>query len=224
MKRFVVWLSVGVLAFGMVSCGNQGSESDNSGLQTEESSTPDTAPADTSMPETTGPEFVEVPANGNSAVDHDYSLGWTNEMEDLKAVVTDLLGENYFPNMPLDPQMLEDLVGITPNMYEDYLAEIPMISTNVDTLIVVKAARGQVDTVEETLNAYRDKQVDNTMQYPQNLGKIQASKVGRAGDYVIFSLLGGDIMDLLDQGDEAVITHCQEVNDSVIEAISNALR
>ena len=62
------------------------------------------------------------------------------------------------------------------------------------------------------------------MQYPQNVGKIQASKVEKFDNYVIFVLLGGDLGDLLDQGDDVVITHCQEVNDSVIEAIKGVLQ
>ena len=217
MKKFYVWLCIGALAFGAVSCGSKDAGNSDTGSQTEEPATPSDTPEPTSEPQ-------DVPADGNASGGHDYAEGWTDEMEAVKKAVTDLLGEDYFPNMPLDPEMLEQMVGITPDMYEDYLAEVPMISANVDTLIVVKAAGGQTDTVEATLNAYRDAQVSNTMQYPQNVGKVQASKVGRVGDYVIFTLLGGDLGDLLDQGDEVVITHCQEVNDSVIQAIGEAVQ
>ena len=216
MKKLLVWMSIGVLAFGMAGCGGKGA--DDNKAPTEESAAPTDTPAPEEEP-TQEPQ--DVPVAGG---DHDYAEGWTEEMDAVKKAVTDLLGENYFPNMPLDPDMLEQLVGVTPDIYEDYLAEIPMISTNVDTLIVVKAAGGQADAVEEALNAYRNVQVGNTMQYPQNVGKIQASKVGRVGDYVIFTLLGGDVSDLLDQGDEVVITHCQEINDSVIKAIGEVLQ
>lgn len=219
MKKFLVWLSIGVLTFGMVSCGSQGTENNDSGSQTQEPS----APSDTSTTEP-GQDSQDVPTDGNAAGGHDYSQGWTEEMEAVKTAVTDLLGDNYFPNMPLDPDMLEYSFGITTDMFEDYLAELPMISANVDTLVVVKAAEGQVDAVEAALNSYRNAQVSNTMQYPQNVGKIQASKVERFENYVVFTLLGGDVGDLLDQGDEVVITHCQEVNDSVIEAIKEVLQ
>ena len=221
MKKFYVWLCIGVLAFGTVGCGSKDAGNAGSGSQTEESSTPSDTPVPEAEP-TSEPQ--DVPADGNASGGHDYAEGWTDGMEAVKKAVTDLLGEDYFPNMPLDPEMLEQMVGITPDMYEDYLAEVPMISANVDTLIVVKAAEGQADTVEATLNAYRDTKVGDTMQYPQNVGKIQASKVGRAGDYVIFTLLGGELGDLLDQGDDVVIAHCQEINDSVIEAISKAVQ
>lgn len=218
MKKFLVWLCIGALTFGMAGCGGQGEENDG-GSQTQEPAAPSDTPT-----EEPDQDSQDVSTGGNVAGGHDYSEGWTEEMEAVKAAVTDLLGDNYFPNMPLDPEMLEYSFGITTDMFEDYLAELPMISANVDTLVVVKAAEGQVDAVEEALNSYRDAQVSNTMQYPQNVGKIQASKVERFENYVIFALLGGDLGELLDQGDEVVITHCQEVNDSVIEAIKAALQ
>lgn len=219
MKKFLVWLCIGALTFGMVGCGNQDAGNDDAGSRTEEPAAPSDNPT-----EEPGQDSQDVPTDGNAAGGHDYSQGWTEEMEAVKTAVTDLLGDNYFPNMPLDPEMLEYSFGITTDMFEDYLAELPMISANVDTLVVVKAAEGQVDAVEEALNRYRDAQVGNTMQYPQNVGKIQASKVEKFDNYVIFVLLGGDLGDLLDQGDDVVITHCQEVNDSVIEAIKGVLQ
>lgn len=225
MKKFLVWLCIGALTFGMVSCGSQGTENNDSGSQTQEPTTPsDTSTEEPGQDSQDAPTDENEPTDGNAAGGHDYSQGWTEEMEAVKTAVTDLLGDNYFPNMPLDPDMLENSFGITTDMFEDYLAELPMISTNVDTLVVVKAAEGQVDAVEEALNSYRNAQVSNTMQYPQNLGKIQASKVEKFDDYVIFTMLGGDVMDFLDQGDEAVITHCQEINDSVIDSIKEVLQ
>ena len=119
--------------------------------------------------------------------------------------------------------MLEGTFGITADMYDDYMAEMPMISTNVDTLIVVKPKEGQVQAVEDALNAYRNMMVEDTMQYPMNVGKIQASRIERIGDYVCFVQLGADVMDVLEQGDEAVIKHCQEQNELAIEVMSSAV-
>lgn len=221
MKKLLVLLSVGMLALGIAGCGNAADREDDRNQsqdqetdQQEDISTPDS----TQSPEAAD---TEVSAGAN---DHDYSQGWTEEMNAIKTAVTDELGDNYFPNMPLDPDLMEELLGITYDMYDDYFAEIPMISTNVDTLIVVKAREDQADTVEELLNSYRDKNVGNTMQYPQNVGKIQASKVVRIDNYVIYVQLGGDIMDALDEGDEAVIVRCQEENDKVIEIIKETIR
>lgn len=179
MKKLLALLSVGVLALGIVGCGEEEGDADQNG----------------------GEVYRVV------------------EMATIKDAIVEELGEDYWPNMPLDSDMLEGLTGITSDMYEDFLAELPMISTNVDTLIVVRAKEDQADAVEKAMNDYRDANVSNTMQYPQNLGKIQASKVARLGNYVIFVQLGADVMEFLDQGDEAVIVHCQEANDNVIEII-----
>ena len=179
MKKLLIWLCVGMLAFGMVGCGSQGDDKDT------------------------------------------YRVV---EMTTIKDAIVGELGENYWPSMPLDSEMLEGWTGVAPDMYEDFLAEIPMISTNVDTLIVVRAKEDQAEAVEKALNDYRDANVSNTMQYPQNIGKIQASKVERLGNYVIYVQLGGDVMDIIDQGDEAVIVHCQEVNDRVIDIIKETIR
>ena len=76
-----------------------------------------------------------------------------------------------------------------------------------------------MEEVENALNAYREAQVGNTMQYPKNIGIIQASRVDRIGNYVCYLQLGGNTMDVMDQGDDAVILHCQELNESVLEII-----
>ena len=65
--------------------------------------------------------------------------------------------------------------------------------------------------------------VNDTMQYPMNLGKIQASRVERIGDYVCFVQLGADTSSVEEQGDEAVITYCQEQNELALEAIRQTL-
>ena len=219
MKRLLVLLCTGMLLVGMAGCGNEANGSDDNSSQMQGSVTPDGAQS----PES--PAASDTPTSGGgAALNHNYEEGWTEEMEAVKAAVIDNLGEDYWPNTPLFPDMLEEMVGISPDMYEDYFAEIPMISTNVDTLIVIKAVEDKTDAVEDALLAYYDKNVSNTMQYPQNVGKIQAARVESIGNYVIFAQLGADTTAVSEDGDdEKIITHCQEVNDLVIEIISNAI-
>lgn len=218
MKRLLVLLCTGMLLVGIAGCGNGADGSDGTS-QMQGGMTPEAA----QTPEP--PAAPDTPAGGGSTVlDHNYEEGWTEEMEAVKTAVINNLGEDYWPNMPLLPDMLEELVGISPDMYEDYFAEMPMISTNVDTLIVIKAVEEKADAVEDALLAYYDKNVGNTMQYPQNVGKIQAARVESIGNYVIFAQLGADTTAISEDGDdEMIITHCQEVNDLVIEIISNAI-
>lgn len=106
----------------------------------------------------------------------------------LEEAVASALGDNYYPqeNMP----SVEDL-GITSDMYTDFVYSVPMISVNVDTLIIVKAAEGKADDVKAALDAYRDMNINNSMQYPMNISKVQNSVVEQFGDYVAFIQLGG---------------------------------
>ena len=149
-------------------------------------------------------------------------MGMSEEMSAIRQAVVDAIGENYFPQMPIPAEFLEGF-GLTADLYDEFFGEMPMISVNVDTLIVVKAAEGKLEAVEGVLNAYRDNLVNDTMQYPQNLGKIQASEVKTIGNYVCFVQLGGDVMDALEKGDEAVITYCQEQNGLAIAALEGAI-
>ena len=142
------------------------------------------------------------------------------ELYPLPFAVAEALGENYWPNTAITPEMLEGTFGITSDLYEDYMGEMPMISTNVDTLLIIKAKSDKVDAVEEALNEYRDNLINNTTQYPMNLGKIQASRIERLGDYVCFVQLGADTTAASESGDEAVITQCQEQNELAIEILS----
>ena len=121
--------------------------------------------------------------------------------------------------MALQPDMLEMSFGITSDMYDDYMAEMPMMSAHVDTLLIVKAKEDKLETVQKIVEDYREAKVNDTMQYPMNLGKIQASRVETIGSYVMFVQLGGDTTQAEEEGEEAVVALCQERNDKVIEAV-----
>lgn len=218
MKKFVVYLCLGALVFSLTACGGGEEQSNESTQQTQEATS---APEATPDVEASQPATESAPAEDGSAdTGMDVTAGWSEEMETIKAAVVEAVGENYFPNMPLDPEMLETMFGITSDMYEDYMAEMPMISTNVDTLLIIKAKDDKVEAVEEALHAYRDAKVSDTMQYPMNVGKIQASRIERIGNYVCFVQLGGDVMTAAESGDEAVIAQCTQANELVIEVIN----
>lgn len=142
--------------------------------------------------------------------------------EGLKAEVAKALLDNYWPNMLLGPEEMDSLLGIKAEYYDEAVAEMPMISTHVDTLIIVKAKTEQIEKVEERVNAYRDKLVNDTMQYPMNLGKIQASMVKTFGNYVCFVQLGGDAVDASDE--EEIIKKCQADNEEALNAIEDMLK
>ena len=87
----------------------------------------------------------------------------------LRDAVAEALGEDYWPDSVMEPEYVQDLYGLKPDMYEDIFVETPMIGTNVDTLIIVQAKKDRVEDVEKALNTYREGEINNTMQYPMNI-------------------------------------------------------
>lgn len=219
MKKLLVFLTVGMLAVGMVACGNKDDNQSQGSEQTGESLAQGGEQTGESPAQGDGQSGsgVEDTANEGDNVNIDAMGSWSEEMQAVKQAVVDTLGDNYWPDTPIVPEMLEGTYGITADMYEDYMAESPMISANVDTLILIKAKEDTVEAVEEALNAYREGLVNDTMQYPMNIGKIQASRIERIGNYVCFVQLGGDTD--TDASDEEVIAHCQEQNELAIAVI-----
>ena len=142
------------------------------------------------------------------------------DLAEVHQAVKDAYGETYYPNMPFDATMLADTIGLTEGMYEEFIAEGPMMSANIDMFIAVKAAEGQADAVEETLNAYRDYQINEAFQYPTNKVKVQASQVIRHGDYVFYVMLGDIPMEVQEQGDEAILNKAKEVVQVGVDTIN----
>lgn len=216
MKKILCIVMVMVLSMSLMACGKN---KDNNQGSTENTTEQD-QPADEGNAGNEGGTGNEESAAGenNSSETVDVS------MEDLKAAVVQVLGDDYWPNTDIDEEMLASAYGITSDMYDDYFGQIPMISTNVDTLIIVKAKEDKIEEVETALNEYRDLNVENGFQYPMNVGKVQASRIETLGNYVCFVQLGADTVNASEQGDEAVIAQCLEANEKAIDAIERTLR
>lgn len=137
--------------------------------------------------------------------------------EAVKAVY----GENYLPNMRLTDEEIEARYGIAKDLYSSAIAELPMISTQIDELVLIKANDETArDTIEEALTAYQEMLKKDTFQYPANQLKIQASQVYVKGDYVCFIMLGVLDNETAQQADEGkVIEAYKAENDKAITAI-----
>lgn len=134
----------------------------------------------------------------------------TVDLDKLVASVKEAYGDEYTPDMVYDEAALEEMFGLPKELYEQAIAEGPMISNSSDVFVAVKAAKEKAEQVEKALNDYRDYLVNESMQYPTNKVKVQASKVIRHGDYVFFVLLGGIPMETEDKGEEAILTKAKE--------------
>lgn len=217
MKKPVVYLCTGMLVLGLAACGrNNEDDVQNNGTGGE--GTQNTTQSQ--VQQSAAPEVSENPgASETSGLNQE-----TTDLSMIREALVELLGENYWPNTQIPPEYLADY-GLTPELYQDFYGEMPMISTNADTLIIIEAKDDRVEEVEEVLMQYREKLVNDARQYPMNVGKIQASRIETFGNYVCFVQLGADTTESYgeDGDEEAVIKHCQEQNELAIEAIGKAL-
>lgn len=121
------------------------------------------------------------------------------KLEDIYTAVKEAYGDQYIPSMEYDEQALKELFGIPADLYISYIAEGPMISVHVDNFVAIEAKEGKGEEVEKLLNTYRDYLVTESLQYPMNMSKVEASEVVRHGDYVFFVMLGAVDDDAADE-------------------------
>ena len=160
------------------------------------------------------------PDNGSSGTVAESTQAVTVDLEKVHQAVKEAYGENYIPSAPYDAQALNDIFGVPEDLYEEFIAEGPMISVHVDTFVAVKAKEGKGEEVEQHLKDYRDSQLNDAVQYPMNLPKIEASEVVRHGDYVFFVMLGTPSAEAEAQGEEAALQSAQEENKKAVDAIN----
>lgn len=144
-------------------------------------------------------------------------------LTDIADKVREAYGDAYIPQGTVDETALEQQYGLTKEMYKEAYGEVAMISVQVDAFIAVHANEGKADAVEEALNKYRDYLINDAMNYPMNIGKVNGSTVYRNGDYVFFIMLGDMPTDVVDQGEDAAKTYAQEQNQIAVKAIDEML-
>lgn len=135
------------------------------------------------------------------------------EISEVADAVKKAYGEEYVPDTDVDSELLESVYGLTDDLYEDYIAQIPVISVNIDTFIAVKCKEGKQQDVVDALTKYQDDIKNDALQYPTNSVKIQASRIIEKEGYVFFVMLGVIPMDVEEQGEEAILKKAQENND-----------
>lgn len=144
-------------------------------------------------------------------------------LKELKDGVEEMLGDGYLPDVPIGERELESQMGITGDMYVEYLAERQSSGEEIDTMIIVHAKEDSIGEVEEALEQYRTGVIEENQKKPKNLGKAEASRMETIEDYVCFVQLGAQTADLLMQGQEAVSSHCLEENEKAIHVLEQAI-
>lgn len=145
----------------------------------------------------------------------------------LASAVKKAYGDSYLPNYKLDKDEIKSKYGVDSSLYASAYAEVPMISAQVDQLVIFKAKNAS--SKKKILTAVKKYQKDlkaDTMQYPMNVLKIQGSKVYANGNYVCFFMLGGSVSKSIEEsGSEAeVIKAHQQLNKKAVNTVKNKLK
>ncbi len=130
-------------------------------------------------------------------------------LDEIVAAVKEAYGEDYIPSMEIPSEQLSDVFGINMDDVDSFYAEGPMISAHVDTFIALKAKEGKVDSLVESLNTYRQNQINSAYSYPMNILRLQGSKVMKNGDYAFFVLLGAFPDEEMSEEDQVKFTEEQ---------------
>lgn len=144
-------------------------------------------------------------------------------MNEIKAAVVEILGENYWPDRQLTEEELETETGITSDMYVEFLAEKQKVETDIDMMIIIKTKNEHLSQVETMLNDYREALMVKYRERPQELGKVEASRIEIVDSYICFVQLGANTEAAVKAGDEQVITQCQQENERAVDMIEKTI-
>ncbi len=144
-------------------------------------------------------------------------------MKEIKKEVVKILGENYWPDKQLTIEELETETGIKEEMIDDYLAEKLNVETDIDAMIILKVKPEYLEEIEMLLNEYREALMVKFKDRPQELGKVQASRIEVIDRYICFVQLGADTRMAAEKGDEEVLALCQQENERALDRIEKTI-
>ncbi|WP_455713992.1 Ig-like domain-containing protein [Anaerosporobacter sp.] len=144
-----------------------------------------------------------------------------SELESIHTAVKEAYGDNYRAKVSMSKDELSEIVGLKSNLYDDVIAEVPLMSTSVDRFIAVKPAAGKKDEVKQVLVKYKKYLEEEVLQYPMNMPKVKASKVVTVGDYVFFIMLGK--MNDSEEDEGKLLSFYEGQNDIAIKAIKKIM-
>ena len=144
-------------------------------------------------------------------------------MKEIKKEVVKILGENYWPDKQLTIEELEVETGIKEEMIDDYLAEKLNVETDIDAMIILKVKQVYMEEIEMLLNEYREGLMVKFKDRPQELGKVQASRIEVIDNYICFVQLGADTSMAAKEGDEEVLALCQQENERALDRIEKTI-
>ena len=134
---------------------------------------------------------AESPAEGNQpGTVQEETKKEKPALEAVYQAVKDAYGDDYLPSMAIDGDMLESMYGISPDLYDEFIGEVPMISAQADAFIAVRGKEGKGDEIREILEEYKENLITGAMMYPMNLPLAQSAQVVQEGDDVFLIMTG----------------------------------
>jgi hypothetical protein len=156
---------------------------------------------------------------------------WT-EFDKMRNEIVKWYGTTYYPNVNVHQDeaylatYLADTLKMDAAWVEDIIIEVPMISANADTLILVDPTEGNAENVLKALQDYKTYLVEEAFQYPMNAPRVKTAAVAKVGDYVCFSILGGAVDNPAEWGittDEELEQYYESMNMNAIYALQSYL-
>lgn len=138
----------------------------------------------TSTQESTGSSSGDI--SGSESNDKNSTLS----AKGLRDAIAKAYGDNYLPDQAMDAEMIESEFGFTKDMYDEIVAEAPIISFHPDRLVAVKAKKGKESEVKRALEDALTVMKEQQIQYPVNVAKVNAGKVLEKDGYYCFMILG----------------------------------
>lgn len=114
----------------------------------------------------------------------------TLSAQGLRDAVAKAYGDNYLPDQTMDTEMLESEFGLKKDMYDEVVAEAPLIGFHPDRLVIVKPKKGKEADVKRALEDALLVMKEQQMQYPVNVAKVNAGKILEKDGYYCFMILG----------------------------------
>ena len=156
---------------------------------------------------------------------------WT-DFDKMRNEIVKWYGTTYYPNIKVHEDeaylgtYLADTLKIDAAWVDDVIIEVPMISANADTLILVDPSEGNAENVLKALQDYKTYLVEESFQYPMNEARVKTAAVAQVGDYVCFSILGGAVDNPEEMGitnDEELASYYESMNMNAIYALQSYL-
>lgn len=169
-------------------------------------------------------EILEIPVGSSYVQNEEQGIRKTfPTLSELREEVKEELGDRYWPEISISEEELEQKTGITRNMYIEFLAEDADTEADMDMMIIIHAKEDYVGAIEQALEDYRLKMIEENGKYPQNLCKVEASRMETIENYICFVQLGADTNIVAGKGKDEIISYCLEENERAVDILEKAI-